>query len=209
MNKFTIYFVRWINVLVGMLLATNLVQAAVIYDSGIVTFAPTGTQFGRISRDGVASDWAGPKPFPGVTGAPAVRAYELITVNSGGFPFIQINFDDPAAALFSAAYITAYAPVNLAPNYGLNVNYLGDPGSSEPLGDPSFFQIVVAPNTNVLIPINEVDPGGGTGQTFRLIVEGFYDTEFNDTPEPSSFILIGCGAALLVALRLKQRAACH
>jgi len=64
-NKFTIYFVRWINVLVGMLLATNLVQAAVIYDSGIVTFAPTGAQFGRISRDGIASDWSGPKPFPG------------------------------------------------------------------------------------------------------------------------------------------------
>ena len=208
MNKFTTYFARSVNVLVGLLLASNLMQAAVIYDSGVLTFAPTGSQFGRIARDGVASDWSGPKPFPGVTGAPAVRAFELITVNSVGFPFIQINFDDPAATLFDAAYITAYSPVNLAPNYGLNVNYLGDPGSSEPFEFPSFFQIVVAPNTNILIPINEVNPGGGTGQTFRLIVEGFDDTEFNDAPEPSSIILVGCGAAVL-ALRRKKRAASY
>jgi hypothetical protein len=181
----------------------------VVYDSGSIFFTPTGTQFGRIARSGVPSDWSGPKTFPGVTGAPTARAYQLITVNTTSFPFIQINFDDPAGALFDAAYITAYTPVNSAPNYGLNVNYLGDPGLSEPIGNPSFFQIVVVPNTNLLIPINEINPGGGNGRTFRLIVEGFYDTEFNDAPEPSSMILIGCGAALLGALGWKKRSVCR
>ena len=93
-------------------LATNFVQVAILYDSGSVFFAPGGNQFGRISRNGVASDWSGQKPFPGVTGAPALRAYELITVNSGPYLYIQINFDDPAAALFVSAYTNAYAPVN-------------------------------------------------------------------------------------------------
>ena len=209
MTKRKRYFSRWLMVPAGLLLFTTLEQAAVVYDSGYIFFAATGTQFGRISRNGVPSDWSGPKTFPGVTGAPTARGYELITVNTGPFPFIQINFDDPAAALFDAAYITAYTPVNSAPNYGLNVNYLGDPGLSEPLGDPSFFQIVAAPHTNLLIPINEITPGGGTGRTFRLIVEGFYDTEFNDTPEPSSFLLMGCGAALLGALRWKKRWVCR
>ena len=197
--------IRWSAVLVVLALAATSVQAAVLYDSGYVTFAPTGTQFGRIFRDGVPSDWSGPKPFPGVTGAPTARAYELITVNTGPFAFIQIDFDDPSVRLFDAAYITAYTPVNSAPNYGLDVNYLGDPGLSEPFGFPSFFQIVVAPNTDLLIAINELSPGGGTGRTFSLIVEGFYDTEYNDIPEPSSILLVGGGAALLGALRWKNR----
>jgi len=57
---------------------------------------------------------------------------------------------------------------------------------SQPLGDPSFFLIVAATNTNLLIPINEVNPGGGANQTFRLIVEGFYDTEYSEIPESAS-----------------------
>jgi hypothetical protein len=185
-------------------LITPLLHAAIIYDSGNIAFSPTGTQFGRISRDGVASDWSGPKTFPGVTGAPTARAYEVITVNSGPFPFLQISFDDPAALLFDAAYIASYAPVNSPPNYGLNVNYLGDPGITEPFGNPTFFQILVAPHTNVLIPINEINPGGGTGATFDLLVEGFFDTAFNDIPEPSPILLIGCGAGILALLRWKK-----
>ena len=192
-------------IMLSVFLAATLAQAAIIFDSGMVTFAQTGTQFGRISRDGIASDWSGPKPFPGVTGAPTARAYELITVNSGDFPFIQISLDDPAARLFDAAYIIAFNPVNVAPNFGFNVNYLGDPGSSEPFGNPSFFQIVVAPHTNILIPINEVTPGGGAGAQFDLLVEGFFDTEFNDTPEPSAVILVGGGLAWIAMLRRRRQ----
>jgi hypothetical protein len=202
MKKLQRSFARWSTVLV---LATTLGKASILFDSGNVLFAPTGAQFGRISRNGIASDWATLKAFPGVTGAPTVRAYELFTVNTGPFQYIQINLDDPAAALFDAAYVNAYTPVNSSPNYGLNVNYQGDPGLSQPLGDPSFFQIVAATNTNLLIPINEVNPGGGAGRTFRLIVEGFYDTEYSEVPEPTSLLLTGCGAAVVGALRWKKR----
>jgi hypothetical protein len=191
--------------ILSLFLAATFARAAIIYDSGLTTFSPTGTQFGRISRNGVPSDWSGPKAFPGVTGAPAARAYEVITVNSGLFPFIQITFDDPGVLLFDAAYITAYQPVNVAPNYGLDMNYLGDPGLSEPLGNPSFFQIVVAPHTDILIPINEVNPGGGNGAQFQLIVEGFFDTAYDDVPEPSAFILFGSGITLIAILRRRRQ----
>jgi hypothetical protein len=198
---------RWSIVVLGLGLGVPQAQSALILDTGTVTFAPTGTQFGRISRDGIPSDWTGPKTFPGVIGAPTARAYEVITFNTGPFPFIQINFDDPAAVFFDAAYFPTYNPVNVPPNYGLNVNYLGDPGITQRAGNPSFFQIVSAPSTNILIAINEVNPGGGTGGHFQLLAEGFFDTDFSDTPhapEPSSLILFGLGAALLGALRYRK-----
>ncbi len=170
-------------------------QAAVIFDSGNVTFAPTGTQSGRISRDGVPSDWSGPKVFPGVLNPATRYSYELFTLNVGPYSFIQINFDDPSAAFFVSAYLGSFNPASLAGNY------LGDPGLSQPFGNPSFFQIVVAPFTTLALPVNETASGGGTGRTIALLVEGFVDTEFNDVPESSSILLLGSGFGLIALLR--------
>ena len=202
-------FLRRPVLLVALLLVPKLLLASTILDTGLLTFTPTGTQFGRISRDGVASDWSGQKTFPGVTGAPTTRAYEVFTVNSGPFPFLQILFDDPTASLFASAYLNPYTPVNVAPNYGLNVNYLGDPGSTQPFGNPSFFQIVLAPNTNFLIVINEINPGGGLGKPMQLTLEGFCDTAYNDSscavPEPSSLVLLGGGVVVVAAVVHQKR----
>jgi len=183
-------------------------RAEIIFDTGLVTFTPTVTEFGRLSRSGSASDWATAKPFPGVFGAPGLRAYEAFTVSSSLYPFLQITLDDPFGAFVDSAYLNFFAPVNVAPNYGLNVNYLGDPGLSEPFGNPSFFQVVAATGSNVVIPITELALGGGTGRPFELIVEGFFDTEYNDAstvPEPSYVILLGCACAAIGVLRSKRR----
>jgi hypothetical protein len=193
-------------------LAARDAVAAPILDTGSIVFASTGTQFGRLTRDGVATDWASPPAFPGVIDAPTARHYETFTVNSGAFPYLQVSFDDPAVAFYASAYLGAYTPVNSAPNYGLDVNLLGVPGNSQPFGNPSFFQIVVAPFTDVVVVVNELNPGGGTGLAFGLIVEGFLDTEYNDTlppavPEPTSIALVGSGAALLAAFRRKKPSA--
>lgn len=185
-----------------------IVEAAVIFDSGTVTFSPTGSQFGRLFRDGLSSTWGEQKVFPGVTGAPTARAYQSFTVNAGPYPFLQIQLDNPNAALFAAAYRNSFTPANTAPNYGLSVNYLGDAGNSQPFGNPSFFQLLVAPNSTVVIPINEVNPGGGTGTTFSLLVEGFYNADFSEVPEPSSTFLLLSGLALF-GMRLRMSKGTH
>jgi len=206
---------RWYskpNALLRMVLFVTLAggttaTASVLLDTGVVTFAPTGTQFGRISRDGTASIWGVVKPFPGTIGGPTARAYEAFTVDTGDYPFIQISLDDPTASLFMAAYLSSFNPVNVPPNYGLDVNYLGDPGSTQPFDSPSWFQIEVAPHTQLVIPVNELNPGGGAGQSFELLVEGFADSSFGEFPEPSSLILCGAGllALYLRGVRARRR----
>src|SRR5262249_2502337 len=106
------------RVLLGSLLLISAARgrAEILLDTGLVTFTPTGTEFGRLSRSGVPSDWATTKSFPGVIGAPAARAYETFTISSNLYPFLQITLDDPTVALFDSAYLGAFAPVNTPAN---------------------------------------------------------------------------------------------
>ena len=188
-------------------LATSLIvcaQASVLLDTGALTFSATGTQFGRISRNGEASTWGSLKTFPGVTGAPAARGYQTFAVNNGIFQFLQISLDDPTAGLFVAAYLNSFTPVNSSPNFGLDVNYLGDPGSTQPFGNPSSFQIRVAKNSTIILPVNEINPATGAGRTFDLVVEGYLDANYKDIqdiPEPGPFWLFAVGVVALVAVR--------
>ncbi len=178
-------------------------RAGVLLDTGVVSFTATGTQFGRIARDGTSSTWGSDKLFPGIVGAPTLRDYQAFTVNSGPYQFLQISLDDPFAQLFVAAYLNSFNPVNSPPNFGLDVNYLGDPGSTQPFGNPSFLQIQVAPNSSIVLPVNEVTPGAGTGTPFNLIVEGFADANFGEIPEPGSFWLFAAGIAVLAVVRAR------
>ena len=204
------------------LLGTRQAAAEPIFDSGLATFVGTGTQFGRISRDGIASDWATVKLFPGVVGAPTARAYQTFTIDSGIYSFLQIQLDDPDARLFASAYDGAFTPVLVGPTFGLDANYLGDAGSSQPFGNPSFFQVAVPRHTSVVIAVNEINPGAGAGAGFNLLVEGFFDVDYNDittepdpggggggggsVPEPSSMAL-ALTSALLFALHRRKRPA--
>src|SRR4051794_17609842 len=118
------------------LLMAAIAQAGLILDTGAVTFAPTGTQFGRILRNGEASVWGVVKAFPGVTGAPTARAFETFTIHNFDRQYLQISLDDPFVAFLDAAYLNSFNLVNVSPNFGLDVNYLGDPGNSQPAGNP-------------------------------------------------------------------------
>ena len=177
-------------------------SAAIIYDSGAITFSPTGTQFGRISRDGISSVWGVVKDFPGVIGAPTQRAFQAFDIlDTGDRPFLQISLDDPTASLFMAAYLNAFNPVNVPLSYGLDVNYLGDPGLTQPFDAPSFFQLIVARHSHLIIPVSELNPGGGAGMPLELLVEGFYDSSFSEVPEPNSLLLCGIGGLALFLRR--------
>jgi hypothetical protein len=178
-------------------------QGAVIFDSGVTALSPTDpTQFGRISRDGVTSDWSAPKAFPGTINPTTPYTYEAFSVFDQFFKYVQVSFDSVAPDTFSAAYLGTYDPTNHAQNY------LGDPGLSGNFfgTDPLVFQVVVPIPSNVVILVNETD-ANGVGAPFHIIVEGFTDTNFDDTitPEPSTLSLAAIALTGLLALAYKGR----
>jgi hypothetical protein len=180
-------------------------SASVLLDTGALTFGATGTQTDRLFRNGVASTWGESKPFPGVVGDELQRGDEVFTVHVGISNFLQINLDDPKALLFDAAYAGAFTPNGTPPFFGLDLGYLGDPGITQPFGNPNSFQILVPRHSTVAIEINEVDPGGGQGAPFRLQVEAFIDSGFNDIPEPAAIVLCATGLVGLMAVRRSAR----
>jgi len=189
----------------GVLFAAVPASAGVLFDSGTISFSPTVTQTDRIFRNGIASNWGESKPFPGVTGDELQRGAEVFTIHVGLANFLQINLDDPKALLFDAAYAPAFTPDATPPFFGLDQGYLGDPGITQPFGNPNSFQIVVPRDSTVAITINELDPGTGSGIPFRLQVEAFINSGFDDIPEPAPILLCATGLAGLAAVRRAKR----
>lgn len=190
-------------------LSATLCSAATIFDSGVAALPPSSpVQAGRLNPTRVVSGWSAPKGFPGVINPSVSYHYETFVLTPILYPYIQISVDDLSgtAQTFASAYLNSYTPANTAPNYGLDTNYLGDAGNSGNLGgNPRAFQVVVPLSGTLVLVINDVSPtNAGLGQPFRLIVEGFSDTNFNDAPEPATFGFILAalsGGALLVRKR--------
>jgi hypothetical protein len=183
---------------------TATAQAEILFtitDTTLVASDPT--QLGRLSRDGIPSDWSGAKAFPGVINTTTSYHYHTYVIPVFNAPFVQITVDDPLAAIFASAYVNSYNPSSLS------TNYLGDAGSSGNFFgvDPAFFQVVVPAFSNLVLVINDpAAANGGLNKQFSLVVEGFADTDFNDPPalpEPAAIVLSGSG--LLAALVLGAR----
>ena len=72
------------------------------------------TELGRISRDGVPSDWSSQKAFPGTLNAATAYRYQLATIsfapNATQDVYYQISIDDPSAVMFGAAYLDSFKP---------------------------------------------------------------------------------------------------
>ena len=179
-------------------------KAAIIADIDSVLAASDPTQLGRLSRNGIFSDWSAPKSFPGTLNLATSYHFETFVVNVGLTPFIQIDFDEigGTANLFASAYLNSYNPASPA------TNYLGDAGiSGDFFGvDPLAFQVQVPLNQNLIILVNDTVPGGGgVGTPFNIKVEAFFDTNFTDTPEPATWLYAAGGLALLIGARHSVR----
>jgi hypothetical protein len=206
---------RALPVMAAFFLMGGLAQATTIATDTLVIGAGDPTQLGRLSRDGVPSDWSvTPKPFPGVINPTTTYHYitrdlDIAALEAsmsfayGGF--IQVNFDSSAATTFLSAYLDSYNPLNLA------TNYLGDAGfSGNPFpGDPGFFQVVVPAAHHLILVLNETTPNGGLNLPGNLVVEAFSDTEFTDLeaiPEPGTCALLFYGMAILRTMRRRRAA---
>lgn len=175
-------------------------QAALITTISDALTAADSTMLGRISRDGVASEWSTSKPFPGVANPAVTYSYALYIVPISIAPYVQVSVDDPLASIFVSAYWGSFAP---APG-PVATNYLGDAGSSgNPFGSPRFFQVLAPSPGNLVLMVSNVLPaGGGLGDPFSILVEGFTDTLYSDpVPEPLTGALVAGGLALLAVAR--------
>ena len=164
------------------------------------------TQMGRLSRDGIISDWSGPKAFPGVINPTISYHYKTYVIPITNAPYVQITVDDPPGAIFASAYLNSYNPADLS------MNYLGDAGiSGNFFGvDPLFFQVVTPENADLVLVINDPSAtGAGLGAPYSLLIEGFADANFDEapTPEPGTLLVSAGGFACLVfAWRRRRRA---
>jgi hypothetical protein len=185
----------------------GLAQATTIYTDTLTITGADSTQLGRLSRDGVPSDWSGTKAFPGAIN-PALtyhyitRDLDLIALESGFVygGYIQVDFDSNSVNTFLSAYLDSYNPANLA------TNYLGDAGFSGNgfLGDPGFFQVFVPAAHHLILVLNETTPNAGLNFPGALQVEAFTDTQFTDleaVPEPGTWALLLSGTAILLTTR--------
>ena len=215
LRKFCRSSIAWIATLC---LMCGFANATVIDTETLTLTSADPTQMGRLNRNGIISDWSGPKPFPGVVNPATPYHYITCDLDVGaleaglGFSyggFIQIDFDSTAATTFLSAYLDAYSPSNLA------ANYLGDEGASGNFFgvDPRFFQVVVPSGHDLVLVFNETTTNGGLNLPGDVTVEAFADTLFTDlsplspapVPEPSTLSLLMCGIAFAAARRFLAR----
>lgn len=193
---------KMINVLVASALGMAVASGATIYSGPLTAInADDPTQLGRLSRDYIPSDWSAAKDFPGVFNPTTEYNFHVFPIVDKNYSYVQITMNVDSNDLFAAAYLNSFNPNNL------ESSYLGDEGgwSGFP-GDPAVFQVVVPLGQTLDVVVNTTDPAG-IGTPFQILVEGYTDTQFDDTitPEPSSAVLSGAGLLACGALLFMRR----
>jgi hypothetical protein len=169
----------------------------------------TGTQFDRVTRNGVASTWGSAKPFPGinaVVGSPGFDAYTVsFAPNATQSVFYEITLSSSSggtAPIFSVAYLNSFSPANISQFY------LGDAGVS-PLPGPESYQVVVPAGQILLVVFSEVNANSLANYNFSI--DAFSDANrdgFGDgiaTPLPGALSLFASGGALLSFLGWRRK----
>ncbi len=202
----------------SLFLYASLAQSAVLYSDTIILTAADPVQVGRISRDGIPSDWTGDKLFPGIINPATAYHYQAVSVEVPNWlSYLQISVDSNNTAIFASAYDGSYNPDFNAPNNGLDINYLGDEGSSGNFfGNPAFFQIVdwTAVNSpsgfGTLLVVLNTTSVAGLDSPVGLLVEGFSNTAYDEippdagVPEPATFWLLGISVLALGSTTRKR-----
>jgi hypothetical protein len=185
--------------------AVSSASALVLFDSGPQTISfPDSTTLGRISRDGVPSDWSASKAFPGILNATTSYNYDTFVIHVTDTPYIQISVDEPnSASTFTAAYLDSFNPSSLA------TNYLGDLGASgNSFGNPGFFQVIVPAGHDLVLFVESTTLAAGP-YGYSLLVEGFIDNQFTDptaaVPEPSTWAMMILGFAAVGFMAYRRR----
>lgn len=122
--------------------------------------AITGTQTGRLLRNGIPSGCAGPKPNPGANDTTVVRRFDRYRYTPGQSGCVTVTLNQPTTTLFHYA-LSDFNPA--MPTSG----YLADPGASSAT---STYSLNVTAGTPVDLVVHEVNANGGVGSTYTLTV---------------------------------------
>jgi hypothetical protein len=190
------------------LLCCGIAHATIIFSGSTSISAGDPTQSGRLSRNGIAQDWTGGEPFPGVINTGSSYHYTTIDIDISALEagyvfggFLQIEFFATAPVVFLSAYQGLFNPTDLS------ANWMGDGGTSPPIfGTNSvFFQIVAGAGDHIILVMNETTPNAGLDLLGEITVEAFSDVAFTDlvraVPEPGGLGLLVLGIVLLMASR--------
>jgi hypothetical protein len=161
-----------------LLLGTTSARAQCILNVASALNPTDPVQLGRLSRNGIPQDWSDGEQFPGVINAATQYHYRVFQVTVHNTPFVQINFDSVSPSTFVSAYDSSYEPAT-----GFETHWLGDAGFSGnfPPPSPIFLQVRVPQNHDVLVVVNNTGAANvGVGHPFRLLVEGFADSQFTE-----------------------------
>jgi uncharacterized repeat protein (TIGR01451 family) len=131
--------------------------------TGITT--ATGTQTGRISRNGVASTCATtPKPWPGYGATTGSRAFDGYTFTATRSTCLAVTMTAQSGVnLYTAAYQPNINPADV------QTAYYADAGSSS---TTQTFGIAITAGLTYSIIVHEVNTGGGVGAAYNLSFSG-------------------------------------
>ena len=181
--------------------ATPITSGTVTLDGSELLVSTT-----RINRNGVASTWAAPKPFPGTLGCLGGGNcfYETVDVSTSPLEFVRVTYSLLSGSnpnIFLAAYVNSF---NVA---SLSANYLGDPGSSLTLGGiPLAFEVIVPSGSSLVLAFSTV-ANNSFGTAFYT-VDAFESAAAGAAiPEPATCGLLASGLALLGAARRRRSSA--
>lgn len=144
----------------GLLTITNTLGTQPTGVTGVTT--ATGTQSGRISRNGVVSSCGSPKSFPGtISGSHTFDSYTFTACQSFCME-AELNAGAAGINLFSSAYSPAYDSTSIG------TGYVGDAGLSSSIQS---FSVNMTSGTPYTIVVNDVagnPPASGTPNTYTI-----------------------------------------
>jgi hypothetical protein len=156
------------------------------------------TQLSRLSRNGVASVFGGPKTFPGTINLTETYSYQVYTItnNLGAVAQLTTTTTADSSNSFTEVYLGTFDPTNLAKNY------YGDEGvsSSATTSSSAVYGPFNAGATITIVSAGLVNPKSVSG-TYSITAV----LSTVAAPEPSGIATLGLGlGALLVRRRIKK-----
>jgi Subtilase family/FG-GAP-like repeat len=128
--------------------------------SGVGYSAVTGTQTGRLVRNGVVSSCGTAKVAPGLNDSTVGRRFDAYTFTASTTGCITITLNSTGTTLYTAAYNSSgYVATNP------NANFLGDPGTSSPTSSYSFD---VMAGQQFTVVVHEITVGVGGNYTLNV-----------------------------------------